>query len=255
MVINASNTNASISSNLSDEITLPSDKTITASNATGRTLAYDAETGETSGSMNVLSKHMIVQGTSDGSTAPMEFVFEVPDSNRYTFGSGNDGIDISVTANNIYASAKSEKADSVVVAKNEGVYLLGGNAMEYSVSLGLNNSFCDMITLKGQTSNGASLKYSGDDVIASGVSGGATLTVFSNTVDVKEISFKTDSASVLITGDGSGIPGNIDVLVDSNGDGVYDKSLLGNNGNSTKRMYKWWEWLIIIFLFGWIWYK
>jgi len=256
MIINTSNINAPVSST---EIALPSDKTITISNATGQTLIYNAKTGETSGTMNVLSKHMIVQSTANGPT-PARFTFEVPDSNIYTFSSDNDGVDVAVTANDMYASARSAQASTAVIAKNDGVYVMGDGALEYSISLGLDNSFCEMVSMKGQSTGAASLKYNGDDVIATGVSGGATLTVFSNIVNIKDFPFETDSTNVLLTGNSSGVQGDVAVLADSNGDGSFDENLLaaisqpkGIFGTNPKWYGAWWHYILFFIGFGFIW--
>ena len=201
---------------------------------------------------------------------------------------------------------------------------MGSGAMDYSASLSLNNNLCDMVSIEGKAIGNSSLKYKVNDVVATGVSGGATLTVFSNIVKVEEIPFVTGSPNVLVTGDGSGVAGNVDILIASNNDGTYDTSILHpssitiTNAPSNPLQYKssvtltasepvtwssdsakvsvnrttgevksvfsflsksgeakitatsldgkrtgsvtiqinpaWWQWIIIVALFGWLWY-
>ena len=221
MVVNTSSTNASVNTS---EITLLSNNSATITNAAGQTLAFDAATGETSGTMDVLSSHMIVESTVDGTPAPVRFVFEVPDSNIYTLSAERDGVDVAITSNVMFAAASSAQADTVVIAKNEGVYVMGDGAMDYTASLSLNNSLCDMVTIEGEAIGNSSLNYKGGDVVADGVSGGAILTVFSNTVNVEEIDFSTAYNSVLVTKTN----GNIDVRASTQGNGTYDVSVLAS---------------------------
>lgn len=206
------------------EISILAQGIVTVTNKAGQTLTFNAGTGMTSGTMEVISSHMIVNSAANGNPAPITMVFDVPNSDAFTLKS-NGGIDVSITNKDIFASASSAKADTVVIAKNEGVTVLGTGEIQYSTSLGMNSSLADMVRVDGKAVGGASLQYSGGDIKASGAANGATLTVFSSTVDVENIDFSTPATIVLITGDGSGIAGNVDILYDSNGDGTFDRSV------------------------------
>jgi len=198
----------------------------TVTNMAGQTLTYNAVTGATSGTMEVISTNFIVNSTSDGNPAPVTMVFEVPDSDGFALVSNSAGINVSVTNKDIYASASSAEADTVVVAKNEGVSVIGNGQIEYTASLSMNNGVADMVSIDGKANGGASLNYEGDSVIASGAANGAMLTVFSDTVNIEKIGFSTPASVVLVTGTGSGIAGDVDIRIDSNGDGVFDSSVL-----------------------------
>ena len=209
----------------STEISILAQGTTTVTNKAGQTLTYNAETGETSGTMEVLSSHMFVNSTASGEPAPVTKIFVVPNSDAFTMKSSGQGIDVSITNQDIYASACAGKADTVVIAKDEGISVLGDGQMEYTASLSMNNSLADMVRVDGKAIGGASLQYSGEDIKASGAANGAALTVFSGTVDARTIDFSTPAAVVLVTGDGSGKAGNVDIKYDSNGDGSFDKSV------------------------------
>jgi len=207
------------------EISILAQGTTTVTNKAGQTLTYNAETGEISGTMEVLATHMVVNSTAGGEPAPVTKIFVVPNSDSFTLKSGGQGIDVSITSKDMFASASSASADTVAVAKNEGVTVLGKGEIDYSASLGINNSLADMVRVDGKATGGASLQYSGGNIKASGTAYGAALTVFSNKVDVETVEFATPANTVLITGDGSGKAGNVDIKFDSNGDGSFDKSV------------------------------
>jgi len=195
-------------------------------NAEGETLRYDSATGVASGNMQVFEQGKIPNSTADGQAAQPTVILEVPDSDVYAFTSDGSGVDDSVIAKDIYASAYSKKADKITITKGKGIDITGKGAFEYTASLGLNNSLCDMVKIDSKTNDAASLYYKDGGVVIKGLDGNAKLTVFSETVNIKETVFETEYNEVFITGDGSGKPGAVDIRASSKGDGIYDISLL-----------------------------
>jgi len=205
------------------DISILATQSVTVKNEAGQTLVYNASTGEVSGTMSVISRHMVVNSTFDGSPAPATLVFTVPNSDQFTFETYSKGLDVSVMNNFMYSAAESRAADTVIVAKNEGVTVLGSGTIDFSVSLGLNNNVCDMVSLEGKANQGASLKYDAAGAVAQGNFNEDTkLTVFSNTSDIDEINFSSEYSEILITKQS----GEIDLMVSSKGNGVFDASVL-----------------------------
>lgn len=197
---------------------------VTIKNKAGETIII--KDGEVSGTMGIISTHMIVNSTEDGTPAPVTLELEVNDSDSFAFETAGDGLDVSVTGKDIYASADATNADTVVVAKNEGIYLMGDN-LTYSASLSLNNDVCDMISMSGTSNSNVSLNYGDDGIIASGVcSDDNTMTVFSNVSDVEKIDFSSEYDDVLIVGASGGKVGDMDIRVSAENNGVYDESLI-----------------------------
>ena len=198
-------------------------QSVVVKNKAGQTLVYNAQTGAVSGTMSVLNQHMVVSSTSDGSPAPVIFIFTVADSDQFTFQTTGKGLDVSVMNSYIYASAESEKADTVIVAKNEGVSVLGSGTIDFSLSLGVNSSVCDIVSLNGIANQETSLKFSGAGALAEGnFNENTTLTVFSNISNVAMINVSSAYSKILVTEKA----GEIDVRASSNGNGIFDVSVL-----------------------------
>jgi len=201
--------------------------------AQGKTLTYDASTGDATGSMQVMSQRTIYNSTADGQPAPATLVFEVPNSSRFTIETDGKGIDASIVSSDMYASIESADAKTAIFAKNEGVSVTGNGQIGYTATLGLNNDLCDMVSMDGTASGNASLKYKGRDVLASGTSGSAVLTVYSDTAHVDEVNFSTTYNDVLVTKTDD----EIDIRASSKNNGVYDVSMLGHESKFTSREY------------------
>lgn len=223
MVIHLNNKNITMENT---EISILAKGVTTVTNKSGKKLVFNAATGEISGDMEVVSSSMIVNSTSDGNPAPVTMVFEVLNSDFFKIESSIKGINASILNKDYFASASSENATTIEIDKN-GISVSGVGKIDYHASLSMNNSLADMVSMTGSAVGSASLQHSGKDVIASGAANGATLTVFSNTVNVKDVGFSTSANIVLITGDGSGKAGNVDIRYDSDGDGTFDKSVFG----------------------------
>jgi len=248
-------------------------------------------------------------------------------ANSYTFNTSNNGIDVAVTNGEIYASAASQKANSIAI-DNQGISISGSGELDFNIGLGINNTTCNMVNVEGQGSDEVALQLYEDRALLSGQSGKAVLTVFTDALNEDEYSFDNPLGKDVLIKCDSGVAGDVDVLISSKNDGVYDVSLLktdvtGITLNSTalsmnykatakltatvtpdnatnkavtwksdnekvatvdadgnvkavgrgtakitattedgqhtatcevKIKYAWWQWLIVIFLFGWIWY-
>ena len=204
-------------------ISIRAEGTTTVTNKAGQTLIYNASTDAVSGTMAVYSINYIDGVTADGDFGLSKAIFEVDDSDSFTFSNKTKGLDVTVVSEGIYAAASSVKADQVTVIKNEGVSVSGSGTIDFSMHLGLNNDICDMVALKGSAYQKATLKFNAAGAVAQGdFSGNTLLTVFSNDVDIEEINFSTDYKEVLITGQA----GKMDVKGSSKGDGNYDASVL-----------------------------
>ena len=217
MVLNTRSYNQSANTEISVEL----NGEVTVENKAGQTLTI--KDGNIGGDMDVISTHMIVKSTPDGSPAPVTLVFEVNDSTAFTFESNADEINASVTTDKCYASVTTT-ADTVIISENEGIYALGDN-VTFNGSLSLNNEACDIISFEGQGKGDVNLVYNDDGILAEGTKGKSSITVFSNTTDVSTADFNSNYADVKIVGDGSGIAGNICVTASSENNGIYDVTL------------------------------
>ena len=194
---------------------------VTVKNSKGQTLTY--KDGEFGGDMEILSKSMIVRSTADGSPAPEIITVNVKESDTFTFEGTDKNLNVSLTSKNIFANVETT-ADKVVISENEGIHA-SGNDISFNGSLSLNNSVCDMLEFDGQASGDVKMTYSGDGIIVDGASGNGSVTVYSNVVDTNTAKFNTDCSSIKISGDGSGVAGNVEITASSKNDGVYDIKL------------------------------
>ena len=194
---------------------------VTVKNSKGQTLTY--KDGEFGGDMEILSKSMIVRSTADGSPAPEIITVNVKESDTFTFEGTDKNLNVSLTSKNIFANVETT-ADKVVISENEGIHA-SGNDISFNGSLSLNNSVCDMLEFDGQASGDVKMTYSGDGIIVDGASGNGFVTVYSNVVDTNTAKFNTDCSSIKISGDGSGVAGNVEITASSKNDGVYDIKL------------------------------
>ena len=194
---------------------------VTVKNSKGQTLTYND--GEFGGDMEILSKSMIVRSTADGSPAPEIITVNVKESDTFTFEGTDKNLNVSLTSKNIFANVETT-ADKVVISENEGIHA-SGNDISFNGSLSLNNSVCDMLEFDGQASGDVKMTYSGDGIIVDGASGNGSVTVYSNVVDTNTAKFNTDCSSIKISGDGSGVAGNVEITTSSKNDGVYDIKL------------------------------
>lgn len=202
-------------------VTFNSSGAVTVKNSKGQTLTY--KDGEFSGDMEILSKSMIVRSTADGSPAPEIITVNVKESDTFTFEGTDKNLNVSLTSKNIFANVETT-ADNVVISENEGIHA-SGNDISFNGSLSLNNSVCDMLEFGGQASGDVKMTYSGDGIIVDGASGNGSVTVYSNVVDTNTAKFNTDCSSIKISGDGSGVAGNVEITASSKNDGVYDIKL------------------------------
>lgn len=194
---------------------------VTVKNSKGQTLTY--KDGEFGGDMEILSKSMIVRSTADGSPAPEIITVNVKESDTFTFEGTDKNLNVSLTSKNIFANVETT-ADKVVISENEGIHA-SGNDISFNGSLSLNNSVCDMLEFDGQASGDVKMTYSGDGIIVDGANGNGSVTVYSNVVDTNTAKFNTDCSSIKISGDGSGVAGNVEITASSKNDGVYDVKL------------------------------
>ena len=203
------------------------DGTVTITNKEGQTLTV-SEDGTISGTMDIVSMHLIVRDNADGSPAPATLSFYVNDSKSFTAEGTEDTLSFSVQNDTIYASAETKNADMIIVGEDEGIYLLGEN-IEYSANLSLNNHIADMVALDGTSKHNVNMLFSDESIEVKGAQAGeSTLTVFSNVTDIDTYCFDSSYNDVLITDDNNG---DLTVLASSKGDGNFDIMLVGNNND------------------------
>jgi len=233
----------------------PNGAAITITNAEGQTLAYNGTTGTYSGTMQVLSQSFKANSTVDGDPTAATVLFEVPDSSKFTFQSASNGIDASVVSGSLYAAGSSSKATSVTIESGKGVTVSGSGSYDYTASLGVNNQLCDTVLLNGTATGSVSVQPKNSDVLVSGGTGATQLTVFSDTVNMQDITFTDPEGDILITKTN----GNIDVRTSSQGNGNFDVSVLtstkyvGLFGKYTKYESNFRNWFLFIVCFGWLW--
>ncbi len=192
-------------------------------NEEGETLSF--VDGTLFGSMEVISYNFGVNSTEDGQPAPYTVNVEVKYSDSFTFESDSTVMEASVLSATMYAYSKTENVDTVVIAENEGIYLMGKN-FDYNVSLSLNNEVCDMISVSGDSQNGTYVKFKNDGIVFDGGYGEKMLTVFSDVSNIESVSFTSSYNDVIVKCSESGEVGKVDVLASSKNDGIYDMLLV-----------------------------
>ena len=193
------------------------------------------EDGDISGTMNVVSTHLIINENEDGSAAAAELAIEVKNSDSYAFESSSQSMSVSVQSNGIYASADTKNTDTIVFAENEGVYLLGDN-MEYKTSLSVNNNLCDMVSLAGKADGCIDVTYENGSIAVKGIQGQRTnMRVYNNETEVNDYNLNSEYENNLITSNSSG---DLVVLASEGADDNYNLTLL-DTGNTQTNTCKW----------------
>jgi len=157
--------------------------------------------------------------------APATLLFDVTGSQAYTFA-GEGALDVSMLGEGVFAAARSEAADAVVIDPDAGITVLGDGAVDFEASIGVNDGVMDMVRASGTAQNEAQISLCGEGVLIEAGTGEVSLLVIYNTVDTQEITVPNDYGNLLVTGDGSGAPGGVTVLTSSKNDGDFDIDLL-----------------------------
>jgi len=195
---------------------------ITIKNKEGKYLQI--KNGEMSGTMNVKNVNILPEALESGSSKP-EFSLEVADSDEFIFESNSTKMNVSVQSPEIYGSAETTGADSVIISDDNGV-VAKGNRVTYNISMSANKNAFDMVSVTGDSSNDVELKKNSQGIEAKGVdSTDGKLTVYSDTVDVVGGTYKSGYNAFLVKPGESGKAGDVDIKVSSKGDGVYDLSV------------------------------
>jgi len=222
---------------MNTQITIQAKDTTTVTNKSGQRLVYDPSADNISGTMRVISVNYIEAGMADGKALPPTLIVEVADSDSYTFETPDGGLDVSVAGPGVYASASSDQADRVVVSEYDGVSVYGSGPMEFSISLGINSDICDMVSLDGRADGEAALEFAaaGAALAYGDFTESTTLTIFSNTSEVDEISFSSPYDEVLVTKQED----EIDLMVAPGGDQVFNTSVaIGRPAGSMRNFRK-----------------
>ncbi|MCL2299953.1 MAG: InlB B-repeat-containing protein, partial [Firmicutes bacterium] len=239
-------------------LSFPASSVVSITNSEGKTLRYNSATGTYTGDMQVISEYLLPNATVDGQATAATISLVVPESNSFTFTSSDSGVDASVISKDIYASGYSDQADEIAITKGKGIEITGKGSFDFTASLGINTTVMDMIKIEGRTDGDATLLFHSGGALVDGQSGNATLTVFSETTYASSHDINNTYGSAVIKDDGSGTPGKIEMLVDSNGDGTYDKNLLATStkgifGTNAKWYGAWWHYVLFFIGFGFIW--
>ncbi len=202
---------------------------ITIQNENGETLTYN--NGVLLGSMKILSEKMIANSTVSGEDDVATIIVEVADGEKFEVISNSENIYVSFLTRKTFASVSAINAENIVFDQNQGVYIYGEN-VNYDISLTSNMNNTDMISICGESKADVSLIYENDAIIANGVDGNTCqVKVFSDTVNAENKNFISGYDSVMITAKSEEY-GDVDILASSNGDGVYDQSVMNNFINS-----------------------
>ena len=212
--------------NANTQLMVTADGDVSIKNKAGETI--NIKDGNITGSMNILSTHMIVSDKADGTAGPVKFLFDVADSQSFTIKSSTNAVNASISSNSMYASASANNTDGVVFGENEGVYVIGDN-MEYKTALSSKDSGYDTVIVEGNSNKDVSLTYSGNNIIIGGVtSSNEKITIFTQNADSEDFSVREGYNDVQITTNNKD---NIDIVGSSNNNGVYDISVI-NRGSS-----------------------
>ena len=203
------------SESIGTEIGIKLNGNVTIKNAEGETLTVN--NGIIGGDMEVLSSYMIVNSTSDDASVPGTLMLVVEDSDFFTFDSTADEITASLTTEDCYAEVNAT-ADEVTISEDEGIYTTGDD-VEFNGWLSLNNDMGDIINFDGQGDGEVNFLYGNDgEIIVEGADDESTITVYSNLVDVDEVTFSSEYETLNISGETD----NIAITASSKNDGVFD---------------------------------
>lgn len=205
----------SSSESIGTEIGIKLNGNITIKNAEGETLTVN--NGIIDGDMEVLSSYVIVNSTVDNPVVPGTLMLKVEDSDSFTFDSTADEISASLSTDECYAEVTAT-ADEVVISEDEGIYTTGDD-IEFNGWLSLNNDMGDVINFDGQGDGEVNFLYgNNDEIIVEGANDESTITVYSNLVDVDEVTFSSEYETLNISGETD----NIAITASSKNDGVFD---------------------------------
>ncbi len=205
----------SSSESIGTEIGIKLNGNITIKNAEGETLTVN--NGIIGGDMEVISSYVIVNSTVDNPVVPGTLMLKVEDSDSFTFDSTADEISASLSTDECYAEVTAT-ADEVVISEDEGIYTTGDD-IEFNGWLSLNNDMGDVINFEGQGNSEVNFLYgNNDEIIVEGANDESTITVYSNLVDVDEVTFSSEYETLNISGETD----NIAITASSKNDGVFD---------------------------------
>ena len=194
------------------------------------------EKGTHSGSMDVIKQQFMVANTSEGSNATC-LTFTVANSDSFSFESDSEEMFVSVQSDELFASAETNGANYVVISEKDGISALG-DSFSYDLSLSVNNTMCDMVSISGNATNDVKLTLRGNKIQATGVdTENGVVTVYSNTVDVDHYSYLSGYGSFVITSSGSGAAGEVSIMGSSGNNGIYDRNIgIGSGTESSIRV-------------------
>ncbi len=162
--------------------------------------------GVVGGTMDIISRHIIVNSTADGQAAPPKIVFEIAESRKISVESTSDNINVSYLTDDMYASASASNADYVVFGNNSGVYVMGDD-IGYTTTLSSKTDDYDTVILTGNSENDISMVYDSatHNIVAKGVDGNNdSFKVFSNITNEQDLEFKPGYNTIMIMSDEDG---------------------------------------------------
>ena len=209
-------------------ITAEGDFSITGEN--NKTIEFNSKGGEFEGDGEFTGEldadiHFTVNSTADGRPAPATLLFDVAESQAYTFES-EETLDVSMLGEGVFAAAKSDAADEITIDPDAGITVQGDGSIDFETSMGVNNGIMDMVTVSGTANDDAKVSLYDEGVLVEAETDHITLKVFSDTVNVQEITVDNEYGNVLVVGDGSGEEGAVAVKASSKNDENFDVDLL-----------------------------
>jgi len=176
------------------------------------------------------------------------------ESQRKTNAGSTPGIDVSVTNSNIFAAASSNEARDATIDQSTGVTVTGDNSFDYKTSLSLNNSMGELITVAGTGNASASILHSGSDIQVADGTGGASLAVYGADYVPESYQIPAGFTTAVVSGSAS----NLSVVCPhqygaKHRSGTHWERTCALCGQTENAAFSFWDWILFIFCFGWIW--
>ena len=177
------------------EISVVADGDVMIQNKEGKNIVI--KDGVITGTLDVISTHLIVHSTPEGDAAPPEIVFTVADSDYFTFESSADSLSASMLNADTFSCVTASNADSAILSTAEGVSVLGDNT-EYTVFSSVADEGCDMFCFSGVANGTANVHYENGSILVSGNTPGVITAGKYADDEYEEFSFNSTKKTVSI---------------------------------------------------------
>lgn len=124
------------------------------SNADGETVYFNEDTGEIEGTMNVYEYNFI------GDDNILYYLFEVDNSENFTYTTDDESFSLSVEQNNSYSSVSAEgNVNSLTVYQEGNVSVIGDGDITYRVAFDCSDNITEIISVSGNTNGDMEATY------------------------------------------------------------------------------------------------